>query len=149
MTISSWDAVYYLGISIGMDRDDIYEISQLIVPDDDGKKHDLDSFVMDSVVGLDKKSLVIGAMVSSIIMNRLNISTGNDGEVVKCIVCGNQNPVSTSVDEELGWVCSDCMDAYNTMKRRIENERVEKHGIVSNLWVIACYNAKNIWRNVR
>ena len=149
MTISSWDSVYYLGLSLGMKIDDIYEISKWLMPDDNGGSHDLDVFIKDSVIGLDKKSLVVGAMVSSIIMGRVYVSSEDGAEVVRCIVCGNHCPVAMSNEDDIGWVCSDCSNAYDNIRRRIESISVKRHGTVSNLYVIVCDRIKNLWRKTR
>ena len=72
MKMTSWDTSYYLGVSLGMDIDDVYEISMSLMPGDEDEIRGIDDFVKKSVIGLDKRSLVVGAMLSSIIMSKIN-----------------------------------------------------------------------------
>ena len=133
MPISSWDAAYYLGASLNMDIGEAAEIVAGLMPDE--YNTDLSNFIAESVDGLDKKSFLTGAMVASIVMDRVVFIPDEDNELVACIICGNHKPVPATSDDEFGWVCSDCDSIYNRvlemdmMKaiRRDEDELKAKH----------------------
>lgn len=134
MPIGSWDAAYYLGAALDMSVGEAAEIVAGLMPSE--YNNDISDFIAESVSGLDKKSLLTGAMISSIIMEKVNFIPGGDDEVVTCVICGNYKPVPATADDEFGWVCSDCdhicdkireMDRMKAI-RRDEDELKAKYG---------------------
>lgn len=120
MPIGSWDAAYYLGALLDISVDETTKIARGLMPE--SYNNGIREFVNKSVDGLDKKSLLAGAILASVIVNKVNfISRGGD-EVVTCVICGNQKPVPATADDEFGWVCSDCEYIYN---RILEMDRMK------------------------
>lgn len=131
MTISSWDAALYLGALLDMSIDESTEIATGLVPEE--YYSDLNDFVAKSVIGLDKKSLLTGAMVASIIRDKAIFTPVGDDGVVTCVICGNHMPVPATPDDEFGWVCSECEHIYNMilemdMRKAIKRDEYENKG---------------------
>lgn len=127
MTISSWDAAYRLATYLGIDMRVAVNIAKQLVPNEYDTR--LDDFVTEAAKGLDDKSLFMGAILTSVIMEKVRYTEVDGEEVVTCIICGNQKPVVSSGDDEFGWICSDCehirddihnMDRMKAMQRDIE-----------------------------
>jgi len=131
MTISSWDAAYYLGALLDISVGEVTKTARDLMPE--YSNNDLCDFVEKSVDGLDKKSLLTGAMLASIIMEKVNFIPCGDDEVVNCVICGNQKPVPATADDEFGWICSDCDLIYKRIRMmdRMKAVRIDEDELKS------------------